>query len=107
MDFTRKCKKCNRSVPAREVRVQADGTYMCFACAGYNAPKREDGDEKGTAVAPARKIKYQCGKCKYEFYIKEGHPKRCPYCGGDNVQEKQFEAQKLIDMPGSFRESDE
>ena len=60
------------------------------------------------AEKPAKlpKVKYQCQKCKYEFYLKEGHAKICPYCAGANVIEKQFEAQKLIDMPGHFRDDE-
>lgn len=107
MEFTVICKKCNKKVSTKEVRILPDKSYICFSCAGYTAPARTESEEKkGAAVAPMRKAKYQCTKCKYEFYIKEGHPKRCPYCGGDSVQEKQFEAQNLIDMPGKFREDE-
>jgi len=113
-ELTRKCKKCNRSVPAKEVRIQADGSFMCFACAGYTPPGSQPSTATRAANTPfatktaadakpaVRKIKYQCNKCKYEFYLKEGYSKKCPYCNSDNIQEKQFEAQKLIDTPMRF-----
>ena len=103
-ELTRKCKKCSRSVPARDVRIQPDGSFLCFDCAGY-APKEHS--ESRAVNVPTKtdatplnreKIKYHCLKCKYQFYLKEGHAKRCPYCSGSNIEEKQGEAQRLIDM---------
>lgn len=112
MEFVRQCKKCNRKVPAREVRMQPDGSYLCFACAGYapqaagssrsaNTPHEVPKDER-----PADKIRFMCLKCKYVFSLKEGHSKRCPYCASANIEEKQGEAQRLIDMHVQLRDEE-
>lgn len=104
-DFVRTCKKCNKKVPAREVRLQADGSYVCFSCAGYQTPTSKD---TAHSDAPAvHKTRYQCAKCKYEFWLKDGHAKQCPYCSGSNVEEKTGHAQKLLDMHVPFRDRDD
>ncbi len=111
-ELTRKCKKCNRSVPARDVRLQMDGTFMCFACAGYNpqpgTTSRSTNTPKEVPKEPRSRdrVRYQCMKCKYVFFLKDGQPQRCPYCAGSNVEEKTDEAQRLIDMHVNFRDND-
>jgi hypothetical protein len=107
MVFTVTCKKCNKKAPTDQVRLQADKTYVCFACAGYKHEERANTPFRPTQDHPqqtVQKIRYQCQKCKYEFVLKEGHTKRCPYCNGERIEEKTSAAQKLIDLHVPLRD---
>jgi DNA-directed RNA polymerase subunit RPC12/RpoP len=96
-------------VPTNQVRLQTDGKHICFECARYeaptrgNAPKRINGEEEPVREEK-QKTRYQCVKCKYEFWIKEGRPLKCPYCNGERIEEKRGVAQKLLDMRVDFRD---
>ena len=106
-DFTFACAKCNRRVPTNQVRLLPDGKHVCFECAGYkvDAPGGKALREGQKAAAPAvPKIRYHCQKCNYEFHLKEGHAKKCPYCNSERIEEKQGTAEKLLSMPGSYRD---
>lgn len=104
--FTVLCKKCNKKVSTGEVRLQADKSYVCFSCAGY----RTDSQSKNTPFqapasgAPKEKVRVQCLKCKYEFGLKQGAARKCPYCNSERLEEKKGTAQKLIDMHIPIRE---
>ena len=105
------CAKCNRRIPTNQVRLLPDGKHICFDCAGFKpdtGPARRSSATAGEAQAApsAHKIKYQCLKCKYEFYLKDGHSLKCPYCNGERIEEKQGGAQKLIDMHVNFRDNE-
>jgi predicted Zn-ribbon and HTH transcriptional regulator len=40
--------------------------------------------------------KFYCKECRYIFETKHGyHPKRCPYCGKDKIEEEK-DAETLI-----------
>lgn len=116
-DFTFTCAKCKRKVPTNQVRVLPDGKHICFECAKYSpsgdstrSPLRMSspapsaapsaGSDLGTGGS---RVRYQCGKCKYEFWLKDGHAKKCPYCNSDRIEEKKGAAQKILDMHMNLR----
>jgi len=44
-------------------------------------------------------VKYVCNKCNYKFSMKKDSPvaQRCPYCGGDNIIEDNFDINQMIE----------
>ncbi len=111
-DFTFPCAKCKRKVPTNQVRVLADGKHICFECAKYTpgesarSPVRMSGPAAPAAAPradPAGRVRYVCGKCKYEFWLKDGHAQKCPYCNSDRIEEKKGAAQKILDMHMNLR----
>ncbi len=105
MVLTVPCAKCHKKVPTNQVRLQADKSYVCYSCAGYapgsgeNMPFSVDHEEK-----PRLKMQYQCLKCKYVFFLKEGFAKKCPYCNGERIEARKGDAQKLIDLHAPMRD---
>jgi DNA-directed RNA polymerase subunit RPC12/RpoP len=43
-------------------------------------------------------IRYKCYRCNYKFSMKRGSPVtvRCPYCGGENVIEDDFDLNRML-----------
>jgi DNA-directed RNA polymerase subunit RPC12/RpoP len=43
-------------------------------------------------------VKYICHKCNYKWRMRRGTSAvlRCPYCGGHNVEEDDFDLDKMI-----------
>jgi DNA-directed RNA polymerase subunit RPC12/RpoP len=106
--YTVTCRKCNKKVPTNEVRLQADKTYMCFSCAGFqghkeNQPFGRSEEAPVKAAGAEQKIRYHCAKCKYEFSRTKAVSK-CPYCNSDRIEEKVGMAQKLIDLHAPMRD---
>ena len=114
-DFTFPCAKCKRKVPTTQVRVLPDGKHICFECAKYAPaevarsrvrPSSFESAEATPRISGTDRVRYQCGKCKYEFWLKEGHAKKCPYCNSDRIEEKKGAAQKILDMHLPMRGDD-
>lgn len=109
-DFSFLCAKCNKRVPTNQVRMLGDGKYMCFDCAGF-APNRESEGPRISADRANReeivdRVRYQCEKCRYEFWLRKTGPKKCPYCNGERIEEKRGAAQKMLDMHLPMRDEE-
>lgn len=107
-DFTFLCAKCNRRVPTSQVRLLPGGKHICFDCAGYKTPEPSGkATREAQRAAPSTpRVRYHCQKCNYEFYLKEGHSKKCPYCNSERIEEKQGTAERLLSMGSSSRDDE-
>jgi RNA polymerase subunit RPABC4/transcription elongation factor Spt4 len=92
-----KCNRCGNKYPPEKMRyVQNIKNLMCLNCIEMiKSPKTEKRESKKDNI----KKRFKCQKCKNTFMLKEKFNKQCPFCGGYDLinQEWNSDLNSLIE----------
>lgn len=78
----RECEKCNKVVPASDVKIVFRGKGVMALCSECRA-KIGSVEQTAKAKVKSEKKTYYCAKCRYKFKFdsESGGKLHCPFCG--------------------------
>lgn len=101
------CRSCGNKVTLDQVKFDdIRKAYVCTPCFKASHNSSSDKPEVSPIVAsmPSNdRVNYICASCKYKFSAKKNKPpKRCPYCGYEELEVRDESAKKIIDESDEF-----